>query len=197
MPEEKQAPEAAQVDAEMVSELQAKIAEQAALIESVKAAQKGSDSKASAVLAENAELKKQLEERMSDSEKLSFEQQKKEAEFQAMKESLEQFKAEKVAQDFRDAKTKILQESGLNDISLIDTLAGSNIEDFSKSVEWYKNTLATTEGEVKKTIMNGKEPEGGKRPLSSITREDFNKLSYMERVRLATDDPETYKKYAN
>jgi hypothetical protein len=136
----------------------------------------------------------QLEElkrdRLTDKERLELEQKQKEDEFERLKQENHEFKIGGLAID-------LLKESGLP--LEFKTFAMGSDEDATKvRVESLKTIFndAVAKAVEERFKTGGRDITKGGQSLA-ITKEQFLKMGYSERVKIANENPELYKKLSS
>jgi hypothetical protein len=132
------------------------------------------------------ELQDSYEKKLTDSEKLQYEDQKKANELKKLSDEVALLRKENQNRELHDLKLKILRDNDLQDFDLIDLLGGESIEMFSKNVASYIERQNKIAEKIKMGLVNGKAPAEGSKEAGSneITRSDFNKCSPIEKRNL-------------
>jgi chromosome segregation ATPase len=178
-----------------VEDLQTELEKKDKEIESIKSAQTGVDRANTELRKELEDLRNSLKEKMSESEKASYEQQKKDDYYKGIEEKLSSFEAREAAREFKELKQQILKDNDLNDFDLVDVIAGSNKDEFIANVKIYKDKFSSLEKNVKTGIMNQSTPVKGASDGSGMTQEKFDNMGISERQLLFIENPEIFKKF--
>lgn len=101
------------------------------------------------------------------------------------------------AYELKLSKIDLFKSKGY-DLDLADHVIGNSIEEIEANVESLNvviNKLVTSgvEKQVAERLKGGYVPPTNAKKTTSITKEDFKNMSYKERAKLITDDPELYK----
>lgn len=130
-------------------------------------------------------LEKEIKAKMTEEEIKNKELTDREAAI-AEKEALQ---AKKEAID----KTKEqLNAKGIN-ANFIDYLMGSNDEETTKKIDDFDKLFKAEIEKVVNGRLNGGTPKASATQNTSITKEEFKKMNYMERNKLFHSNPELYK----
>lgn len=141
----------------------------------------------SALTKKDAEYKTKLEEEQRKS-KMTAE------ELQVQRETELAEREDKIAQyELKLSKIDLFKSKNYS-LDLTDFVGGNSIEEIEANAEKITSVInALVEKGVSERLKGGyKVPKGTER-VEGITKEDFSKMSYKERSKLATENPELYK----
>ena len=101
------------------------------------------------------------------------------------------------AYELKLSKIDLFKSKGY-DLDLADHVAGNSIEEIEANVESLSaviNKLVTlgVEKQVAERLKGGYVPPTGTKATTGTTKEDFNKMSYKEKSKMYTENPELYK----
>lgn len=91
-----------------------------------------------------------------------------------------------------DKTKEQLNKKGINE-KFIDYLIGSNDEETTSKIDDFDKLFKAEIEKVVNERLNGSTPKASANINISITKEDFKKMSYMERNALFHNNPELYK----
>lgn len=181
MADEKKTPETPTPGTPNIEELQAELAKIRGENEKLKSAQSNASSDA-------AKYKKMLQERMSEQEKADA----------AAKELLESLKAEN--ERLKKEQTTATQTAGFLSMGMGDAFAKKaaeaayGVSDFSALLTTFKEFLTEHDKQMAAdALRKTPKPSVGGAGLE-ITKEQFDKMGYAERAKLAAENPDLYNK---
>lgn len=117
----------------------------------------------------------------------------KDTELAKLKQQLDQMQKETTRKDLTNKALKIAQEKKLPS-DLIDYFIGQDEETTTKNLEALEKVFnAQVQKAVETRLPNGYKPPLGDKTNTTLTKEQFNKLGYQERMKLFNDNPELYK----
>ena len=136
--------------------------------------------------ADASKYKKELQARMSEEERTRAEQ---DAATAAMQQELEMLRNERNVANHKAQLTAI----GFEETLAQETAEAINKGDSAKLFDGIRKFIATHDKELQaKSLMNNPVLSGGE-AKKTMSKEEFNNMSYTERVKLFTEDPELYK----
>lgn len=129
------------------------------------------------------DLQSSYEKKLTDSERLQYEDQKKENELKKLSDEVALLREEHRNRELNDLKLKVLRDNDLQDFDLINLISGESIEIFSKNVAAYLEKQNKNAEKIKMGLVNGKAPANGSQETGTkeIRRADFNKLPPLEK----------------
>lgn len=136
-----------------------------------------------------AEYKRQLKEKMSEAEKLEAERIEKDAEKDALLKSLLKEK------DVSKYQAEFLKNGYDSELALksAEALADGDFTTVFANLKTYTEGLnKSIRAEV---LRSTPAPQGGNDSTPSVTKEQFNKMSYNEMVKFKQTSPELYAEY--
>jgi predicted RNase H-like nuclease (RuvC/YqgF family) len=135
---------------------------------------------------EKQEIENQLKSKMTEEERARAEQ---EAATAAMQQELEMLRNERNVANHKAQLVSIGFEENLAQ----ETAEAINAGETAKLFDGIRKFIATHDKELQaKSLMNNPVLSGGE-AKKTMSREEFNKMGYTERVKLFNEDPELYK----
>lgn len=116
-------------------------------------------------------------------------------ELRRLREELEKERQERIRADLK-AKAKEYAVSKKLPASLVDFFIGQDEETTMANLEALEQTWTEAVKEVKESVFkqNGRTPHpGDPAGKPAVTKEQFDKMNYLERLKLAKEQPELYK----
>lgn len=141
-------------------------------------------------------LKKQAEKnaaKVREAEKLAKmnEQEKYEYELQQREQAILEKERELALLENKNEASKILAEKGIS-LQLVDFVVAEDAETMNSNIQLLDQAFkASVKAEVEKRLAS-KTPKQSLPLNESMSKEDFKKLSYSERVSLKQNNPEVY-----
>ena len=136
------------------------------------------------------ELQKKLNEKMTDEERAKEEQA---ALFAAQQQELETLRKEKNVANYKAELSTIGFESALAQT----TAEAINEGDTAKLFEGIRKFIASHDKELQsKALLDNPTLSGGGDTGKTLTKAEFDKMGYMERLELLKKDPDTYHELA-
>lgn len=89
----------------------------------------------------------------------------------------------------------ILGEANLDNEDLetvLDFVVSDDADSTEKRAKQYLSTLSKYESKIKENMKNNT-PDPKAPPTNTVSKEDFNKMTYAEKYKFKTDNPEAYK----
>lgn len=144
------------------------------------------------------EYKANLEKAKSEAEKLASmsAEERARAEFQKEKDAWEKEKSSFEQEKMKLEATKLLSAEGLP-ISFVDYVANGTAEQVNENVKAFKDAWSKALDEAVTDKLKGKAPAASglaNKDIVNMTKEDFGKLSYKERSRMLSVDPDIVSK---
>lgn len=155
---------------------------------------------------ENEEFKKFMESyadrRVTDAVKKT--EKKYKTQLEEEKKKLEMSQEEILAEKERELKSRELKLDTIQyfkekeyDLDLIDFVNGKDIEEVKEKADVLLTKIneivdKKVASKVDEKLKSGYKPPTDKNEPKTITKEDFNKMSYTERVKLATENKKLY-----
>jgi hypothetical protein len=174
-----------EVGVESIDELKAQLQH----VKSIKAGETRKNSELHKQLKEQENLIKELqnsyEQKLTDSERLQYEDQKKANELKKLSDEVALLRQENKTRELKDLKLQILNDNDLQDFDLIKILGGESLEEFQTNVAAYLERQNKISEKIKMNLVNGKTPANGNAEAGNkeIKRADFNKLSPIEKAK--------------
>lgn len=144
-----------------------------------------------------AREKKAAEKAVAEAEKLAKmnQEEKEKYEFEKLKQELEEYKRKDTYYSLSKEASKMLSE---HDISASDDLLQFVVKDSAEDTQTAVNSFvelinAKVEEGVKKAL-SGNSPKVHTQGSGELTKEEFNKLGYKERIELKRTNERLYKK---
>ena len=138
--------------------------------------------------SEAADWKKKYKETLSEKEKAELEAKEL---ADAKDKELNELKAEKQRAEYKSE----LIANGYSDELATDTAQAMLDGDMAKVFANQKKFKETFEAELKKSLMEGTPEPGKGKGSKGLTQEQFDAMSYTERVELFNSDRDTYDKF--
>ena len=127
-------------------------------------------------------------------EKMNAEE-KQEHERQKLEKELEEYKRKDQFYQLSKEASKMLSEHNIHaDDELLEVLVKDDAEGTSKAVNGFVDLLNAKVEEGVKKALSGKSPKVHARTEKVISSEEFKNMTYPEKVKLKTDNPEMYNK---
>ncbi len=139
--------------------------------------------------SEAADYKRQLQAKMSDDEKAKAELESREEYYKSLEKE--------------NSSIKISKELAfIGDEKLVDTLAGKFVDGdtlgaIKEMAKYVKTLKENTIKEVKAELMRTNPTPAPAQSGSTVTKEQFDKMTYTERVNFSNNYPDEYKKFTN
>lgn len=175
-------------DTETLESLKTAIAEKDSMIEAIKSAQKGSDSKNTQLQKEIEDLRKSLKDRMTEEERKTAEAEELKTTLESLKSELNNIRAESKRKDLDSLKMKVMAEKSLN-LKYADFINGESEEQILESIEKFKTLHDEEVKAVKSGVMDHGDPAKGatSQGEKTMTREEFEKMSPAEKSKRMKD----------
>lgn len=145
---------------------------------------------------ENAELRKQLEEqnqaksvkKLSDEDKAKKLDEEKDARIKELEKKL-------AINDNLSQVDQVFRESGLSvPLDVMNIIVTDNAETSYKNAQAIINFASQIAKDKRVELLKGTTPNRTGQQVKSVTKEDFQRMTYGEKVQLYHEDPETYNK---
>jgi len=112
-----------------------------------------------------------------------------------LKQQFEQMQKDALKKEITIKTSKVMQEKKLP-LDLLDFLIGADEDTTMANLNALEKVFApTVEALVTERLGSGYVPPSGKPPASKITKEQFEKMSYAERVKFNKEQPDLYKEF--
>lgn len=136
-------------------------------------------------------LQKLIDEKVKE---LYPEADPKDVELQKMKQEIENMKRDSLAKELK-LQTNSLFADKKFDIRLSEFVGGENIEQVGERAEKLNTYIQEiVAAQVSEKLKSGYKPPSGGDGNVAITKEKFEEMGYLERVKLANENPDLYSK---
>ena len=144
-----------------------------------------------------AREKKAAEKAVAEAEKLAKmnQEEKEKYEFEKLKQELEEYKRKDTYYSLSKEASKMLSEHDIqaND-DLLQFVVKDSAEDTQTAVNSFVELINAKVEEGVKKALSGQSPKVHTQGSNELTKEEFNKLGYKERIELKRTNEKLYKK---
>ena len=144
-----------------------------------------------------AREQKAKEKAVAEAEKLAKmnQEEKEKYEFEKLKQELEEYKKKDTYYSLSKEASKMLSEHDINaSDDLLQFVVKDNAEDTQTAVNSFVELINAKVEEGVKKALSGNSPKVHTQGNNELTKEEFNKLGYKERIELKRTNEKLYKK---